>query len=103
MTSFFRKDMSMKIISDLGIQIPQVYLPQKGTDLAKWAVIACDQFTSQPEYWNNVEKIVGGAPSTLNLTFPEVYLEIPGGSHFLCIEKNRTALYGAITAFLAGE
>ena len=69
----------MKIISDLGIQIPQVYLPQKGTDLAKWAVIACDQFTSQPEYWNNVEKIVGGAPSTLNLTFPEVYLEIPGG------------------------
>src|SRR5215207_11487713 len=79
MTSFFRKDMSMKIISDLGIQIPQVYLPQKGTDLAKWAVIACDQFTSQPEYWNNVEKIVGGAPSTLNLTFPEVYLEQPGG------------------------
>lgn len=69
----------MKIISDLGIQIPQVYLPQKGIDLTKWAVIACDQFTSQPEYWNEVEKIVGDAPSTLNLTFPEVYLEKPGG------------------------
>ena len=69
----------MKIISDLGIQIPQVYLPKKGTDLTKWAVIACDQFTSQPEYWNDVEKIVGDAPSTLNLTFPEVYLEKPGG------------------------
>ena len=65
----------MKIISDIGIQIPQVYLPKSGTDLTKWAVIACDQFTSQPEYWNNVEKIVGDAPSTLNLTFPEVYLE----------------------------
>src|SRR6266508_2232400 len=71
--------MSMKIISDLGIQIPQIYLPEKGTDLTTWAVIACDQFTSQPEYWNDVEKIVGDAPSTLNLTFPEVYLEKPGG------------------------
>ncbi len=69
----------MKIIDDLGIQIPQVYLPKPGIDLTKWAVIACDQFTSQPEYWNQVEKIVGDAPSTLNLTFPEVYLEQPGG------------------------
>jgi hypothetical protein len=69
----------MKIVNDIGIQIPQVYLPKKGTDLNKWAVIACDQFTSQPEYWNEVEKIVGDAPSTLNLTFPEVYLEKPGG------------------------
>lgn len=69
----------MKIVPDLGIQIPRVYLPKKGTDLKKWAVIACDQFTSQPEYWNDVEKIVGDAPSTLNLTFPEVYLEQPGG------------------------
>ena len=69
----------MKIIPDLGIQIPQVYLPKKGTDLTKWAVIACDQFTSQPEYWNDVEKTVGDAPSTLNLTFPEVYLEKSGG------------------------
>ena len=65
----------MKNIPDLGIQIPQVYLPKSGTDLTKWAVIACDQFTSQPEYWNEVEKIVGDAPSTLKLTFPEVYLE----------------------------
>ena len=69
----------MKIINDLGIQIPQVYLPKNGTDLTKWAAIACDQFTSQPEYWNEVEKIVGDAPSTLKLTFPEVYLEQPGG------------------------
>ena len=68
----------MKIISDIGIQIPQVYLPKAGTDLKKWAVIACDQFTSEPEYWHEVEKIVGDAPSTLNLTFPEVHLERPG-------------------------
>jgi hypothetical protein len=69
----------MKTISDIGIQIPQVYLPKAGTDLGKWAVIACDQFTSEPEYWREVERIVGSAPSTLNLTFPEVYLEKPGG------------------------
>lgn len=69
----------MKIISDIGIQIPQVYLPKSGTDLKKWAVIACDQFTSEPEYWNEVEQTVGDAPSTLNLTFPEVYLEKSGG------------------------
>lgn len=69
----------MKIISDIGIQIPQIYLPKPGVDLHKWAVIACDQFTSEPEYWHEVEKIVGNAPSTLKLTFPEVYLEQPGG------------------------
>jgi len=68
----------MKIYNDIGIQIPQVYLPKKGTDLTKWAVIACDQFTSQPEYWQEVEKFVGDAPSTLNLVLPEVYLEKPG-------------------------
>jgi hypothetical protein len=79
MTLFLNKDMSMKIISDIGIQIPHVYLPKKGIDLTKWAVIACDQFTSQPEYWNEVEKTIGDAPSTLHLTFPEVYLEKVGG------------------------
>lgn len=68
----------MKNINDIGIQIPQVYLPKAGLDLKKWAVIACDQFTSEPEYWHAVEKIVGDAPSTLNLTFPEVYIEKPG-------------------------
>lgn len=69
----------MKTISDIGIQIPQVHLPKPGVDPQKWAVIACDQFTSEPEYWNEVEKIVGDAPSTLRLTFPEVYLEDADG------------------------
>jgi hypothetical protein len=68
----------MRIYDDIGIQIPQVHLPKKGTDLTKWAVIACDQFTSQPEYWQKVEKLVGKSPSTLNLILPEVYLEQPG-------------------------
>jgi hypothetical protein len=68
----------MKTINDIGIQIPQVYLPKAGTDLQRWAVIACDQFTSEPQYWADVKEFVGTAPSTLNLTFPEVYLDQPG-------------------------
>jgi uncharacterized protein DUF1015 len=63
---------------DLGVLIPEIYLPKPGTNLTKWAVVACDQFTSEPEYWHDVEKLVGDSPSTLNLTFPEVYLEQPG-------------------------
>ncbi len=68
----------MKNYPSIGIQVPRVFLPRPGVDLGKWAVIACDQFTSQPEYWQKVEEIVGDAPSTLNLIFPEVYLEQPG-------------------------
>jgi hypothetical protein len=68
----------MKNYPGIGIQVPRVYLPRPGINLGKWAVIACDQFTSQPEYWKKVEEIVGNAPSTLNLIFPEVYLGKPG-------------------------
>jgi hypothetical protein len=68
----------MRTYTDIGIQVPQIYLPRKGADLGKWAVIACDQFTSQPEYWQKVERLVCDAPSTYHLIFPEVYLEKPG-------------------------
>ncbi|MBE3119761.1 MAG: DUF1015 domain-containing protein [Candidatus Atribacteria bacterium] len=73
----------MKIYDDIGIQIPQIYLPRKGTNLTKWAVIACDQFTSEPEYWQEVEKLVGKAPSTYNLVLPEVFLEKPGEARLI--------------------
>ena len=43
-------------------------------DAEKWAVVACDQFTSEPLYWEKASQIVGGAPSTLNMILPEVYL-----------------------------
>ena len=51
-----------------------ILLP-KNTDMTKWSVVACDQYTSEPEYWNSVREIVGSNPSTLNLTLPEIYLE----------------------------
>ena len=60
---------------DIALQVPRVLLPAPGVALDRWAVIACDQHTSAPEYWHRVEEFVGDAPSTLNLVFPEVYLE----------------------------
>lgn len=51
-----------------------ILLP-KSTDMTKWSVIACDQYTSEPDYWKEVTKIVGDNPSTLKLTLPEIYLE----------------------------
>ena len=47
----------------------------KNVELDKWAVIACDQFTSEPEYWQQVEQQVGSCPSALHITLPEVYLQ----------------------------
>lgn len=53
-----------------------ILLPDN-TDMNKWAVIACDQYTSEPEYWENLNNYVNGEKSTLNLILPEVYLENP--------------------------
>ena len=50
----------------------------KDCDMHKWSVIACDQYTSEPEYWDEVSATVGSAPSTLNLILPELYLEQDG-------------------------
>ncbi len=60
-----------------GFQIPRLLLPKPGVDLQKWAVIACDQFTSEPEYWDEVARLVSDAPSTYHITLPEVYLDTP--------------------------
>ena len=51
-----------------------ILLP-KNTDMTKWSVVACDQYTSEQDYWDKVKEIVGDFPSTLNLTLPEIYLE----------------------------
>ncbi len=47
----------------------------KNLDMQKWSVVACDQYTSEPDYWHKVEEIVGDNPSTLRITLPEIYLE----------------------------
>ena len=53
-----------------------ILLPQN-CEYGKWSVVACDQYTSQPEYWQRVEEYVGTAPSTLRLILPESCLDGP--------------------------
>ena len=55
--------------------LPTDILLPKNLDFTKWAVIACDQFTSDREYWDRVEHFVGDAHSTLRLVYPEIDLE----------------------------
>lgn len=57
------------------IKAPKILLPIKSIDMEKWAVIACDQFTSEPEYWDELKAIVDNVPSTYHLILPEAYLE----------------------------
>ncbi|MBN2652002.1 MAG: DUF1015 domain-containing protein [Spirochaetales bacterium] len=64
-----------KEFKKFGIAIPNIYLPASNVDMQKWAIIACDQFTSEKEYWKDASNLVGNDPSTLNLIFPECYLE----------------------------
>lgn len=60
-------------LNSLGLEIPSILLPEN-MDSAKWAVIACDQFTQDRNYWEKAKTIAKGSPSTLNLVFPEVFL-----------------------------
>ena len=61
-----------------GLKPDDIYLPAEGIDLRRWAVVACDQFTSQPDYWRRVEAYVGARPSTLHIVQPEIDLERAG-------------------------
>lgn len=70
-------------------------LPRKGVDMSKWAVIACDQFTSDRAYWDKLDEYVGGAPSTLRLILPEVYLGDGDG------EKRAADIYAAMERYCA--
>jgi hypothetical protein len=73
-------------LAEAGLAVPEILLPKKEIDLHKWAVIACDQFTQDRAYWQKTAETAGGAPSTLNLILPEIYLE----------EKDRPARIEAI-------
>ena len=54
---------------------PHILLPKEGTDMHAYAVIACDQFTSQIDYWNDLRDMVGDKLSTFHMIYPEAYLE----------------------------
>lgn len=59
------------------MNVPVLMMPKIGTDMNKWSVVACDQYTSQSDYWNNVENIIGQDKSTYKMMLPEIYLEAP--------------------------
>lgn len=76
-------------LSKLALNPADIMLPKKGVDLNKWAVVACDQYTSNRAYWERVKKYVGDNPSTLPLIFPEVYLE-DGNEEEIIADINKT-------------
>ncbi len=61
--------------SSIGFSAADILLPDfRVTDGSRWAVVACDQHTSEPEYWQAVAEEIGNAPSTLSMILPEVWL-----------------------------
>lgn len=60
----------MRVFTPADILLPRV------DDMTKWSCIACDQFTAEPEYWREAERIVGSEPSTLRLMLPEAWLGV---------------------------
>lgn len=65
---------TMRKFESTGIAVADVLVPRSGSDYERWAVVACDQYTSQPEYWADVQDFVGKYPSTLKIIYPEVFL-----------------------------
>lgn len=64
-------------------------MPKDGTDMSAWAVVACDQFTSEAEYWEKLKEYVGGRPSALELILPEIYLSQRGAEEKVAAAMRR--------------
>lgn len=63
-----------------------ILLPK--SDFENWATIACDQYTSEPEYWEEVKAAAGDKPSALNIVLPEVYLLTDNSERIDTINRN---------------
>ncbi len=97
----------MQNFSKYGLAVPRLLLPGTQIDPARWAVIACDQHTSEPEYWAQVERDVGDSPSTLRLIYPECYLnqglpDIPA-MHRCMIQYKEQFLTRGVEGFVLVE
>lgn len=71
---------------DHSFSAADILLPKK--DFENWAVIACDQYTSEPEYWEGVKSAASDKPSALNIVLPEVYLTANNSEKIDKINKN---------------
>ena len=85
------------------VGVPRVLLPRPGIDVARWAVIACDQFTAQPDYWERVEQTVGDAPSTLRMILPELHLHAPDVAERIAGCQDAMRTYQAQGLFVEHE
>lgn len=83
------------LFQNLPFKPADILLPQN-CDYDKWAVVACDQYTSQPEYWDRVAQTVGGAPSALHMILPESSLEGPN------VEQDITEINLTMAHYLRG-
>ncbi len=77
----------------LGLKLPEILLPNAETDMGRWSVIAVDQYTSQPEYWDEVKKYVGSSPSILNIVLPEIFLKNADVSQLIGQTKTNMKKY----------
>ena len=74
-----------------------ILLPKTGTDMTRWAAVACDQFSARPEYWQDMDQYVGAAPSTLRLMLPEAYLNAPD------VSARKAAMLRTMEEYLVGD
>jgi len=83
--------------------MPADILLPAGCDMTKWSVVACDQHTSEPEYWERVDNFVGGAPSTLKMMLPEHTYKEPNIEELILSTKLTMARYEADGIFKVYE
>lgn len=87
-------------LPEASLRLADILLPDMNVDMKKWAVIACDQFTAQPEYWKRVEDYVQDAPSMLRLIYPEIYLNTDDRQAYT---DRIAAIQNEMSAYLKGE
>ena len=75
------------------VKAPHILFPKKGTDWSKYAVIACDQYTSNLEYWDTLKAEIGDKVSTFNMIYPEAYLETTDNDKYIQGINNHIATY----------
>ncbi|MBR2371386.1 MAG: DUF1015 domain-containing protein [Clostridia bacterium] len=75
-------------MTKISVKVPDILLPNDSIDMSKWAVVACDQYTSEPDYWDGVKAATDGSPSALNVIFPEVYLSRENAPIIASINKT---------------
>ncbi len=78
-------------MKNYGLATPQVLLPNRRVNLKKWAVVACDQYNANPEYWERVQRLVGNNASTFHIILPEIYLDDDHEDRILAITAEMEA------------